>query len=215
MCNCLILICRLVLSHLVPASIAARGAPGSLVRTVGAGSRGNKEKDADEEAVHWVYLTYIEKDEVLHMLRRGWWKLYLHPGDVLSDGVTEDMIVYYGRDVVTIDVVKDNDDDDGDLKPSALPPSALPIVPFPWDRAASAARASGTTLDQRARMLPSYHPSARSTSARPQPAPEVSATTSAAEPTAHGPRRPRPCARGARSGPYLGAGALSLHWGAL
>ena len=75
--------------------------------------------------------------------------------------------------------------------------------------------ASGTTLDQRARMLPSYHPSARSTSARPQPAPEVSATTSAAEPTAHGPRRPRPCARGARSGPYLGAGALSLHWGAL
>ena len=38
--------------------------------------------------------------------------------------------------------------------------------------------ASGTTLDQRARMLPSYHPSARSTSAVPQPAPEVSAVGS-------------------------------------
>ena len=103
-------------------SIAARGAPGSLVRVVGAGSRGNSESEKDaEDAVHWVFSTYINMDYLMNQLKRGRWKLYLRPGHDRSDGVTDDMIVYCG---VNVAVVVEEDDDDGDLKPSALPPPA-------------------------------------------------------------------------------------------
>ena len=136
------------MSHLVPASIADRGVPGSLVRVVGAGSRGNNESEEDaEDAVHWVFITYIEIDYLMNQLRRGYWKLHLHPGHARSDGVTDDMIVTYrdNRSRVNVAVVVVEDNDDGDLKPSALPPSALPpdhVAP------AAAAAASGDESDE-------------------------------------------------------------------
>jgi len=102
--------------------------PGSLVRVVGAGSRGNKKSEEDaEHAVHWVFITYIEMDYLMNKLRSGNWKLHLHPGHACSDGITDDMIVTYHDRRVRVEVpVVVEDNDDGDLKPSASPPSALP-----------------------------------------------------------------------------------------
>ena len=82
-----------------------------------------------QEQVHWVYITYIDIDVLMNQLTRGYMKLHLRPGHDLSDGVTDDMIVYYGANVAFVEVaVVVEPDDDGDLQPSALPPppSALP-----------------------------------------------------------------------------------------
>ena len=111
--------------------LAAPGAPGSLVRVVGAGGCGKKESEKDddhEERVHWVFLTYTSKDYLMEQLKRGYWKLHLQPGHLLSDGVTDDMIVFYGSEMLSIPV---EHHDDGDLQPSALPPSALPPSALP------------------------------------------------------------------------------------
>jgi len=79
-----------------------------------------------QEQVHWVYITYIDIDVLMNQLTRGYMKLHLRPGHDPSDGVTDDMIVYYGVNAEVAVVVEP--DDDGDLQPSALPPppSALP-----------------------------------------------------------------------------------------
>jgi hypothetical protein len=76
-----------------------------------------------EDEVSWVFLTYINRGYLMNQLKRGWWKLHLRPGHGRSDGVTDDMIVYYGGLNVAVVV---EPDDGGDLQPSALPPCALP-----------------------------------------------------------------------------------------
>ena len=137
MCNWLFPTCRLVLTltcvvSTSPARIAARGAPGSLVRVVGAGSRGNNEpEDVGQEEEHWVYITYIDIDVLMNQLTRGYMKLHLRPGHDLSEDVTADMIVYYdySADVAFVEVaVVVEPDDDGDLQPSALPPRRRPAA---------------------------------------------------------------------------------------
>ena len=141
-CNCLILTFSLELTRVtntpvVPAALASRGAPRSLVRTVGAGSRGNKEKkpgDA-EEPVYWVFLTYIKTETIMNQLKRGLWKLHLRDGHRLSAGVEHDMIVYYRPNVAVVVVP----DDDGDLQPSAPPPPAPPPSALPPPRVEPAA----------------------------------------------------------------------------
>ena len=100
--------------------LAPRGAPSTLVRVVAAGGRGRREflRDLEEDTElpdkpwHHVFISFILRKTMMEMLQRRQWKLHMRHGDLLSDGINEDMIVRIGKHMSEILIEYEDEPDD-------------------------------------------------------------------------------------------------------